>query len=157
MYNHEPEGYICPFCLVVKGTENEHVYTRQADVVLRTNEVTAFIASHPLPYNPGQVLVVPNKHIENLYDLPSDISAKIHEVEREVALAMKEMYKCQGVAIRQHNEYGYGQDVFHYHLAIIPRFLGDKMYSYAEDNTRKLAPAEDRANYAAKLRTYFER
>jgi 8-oxo-dGTP pyrophosphatase MutT (NUDIX family) len=28
MYNHAPENYICPFCLVVQGIENEHVFPR---------------------------------------------------------------------------------------------------------------------------------
>jgi histidine triad (HIT) family protein len=45
MYNHIPEGYICPFCLIVEGIENEHLYTKQSDIVYKDEFVTAFIAS----------------------------------------------------------------------------------------------------------------
>ncbi|MBL4932239.1 hypothetical protein [Clostridium paridis] len=26
MYNHAPEGYFCPFCLIVDGVENDDLY-----------------------------------------------------------------------------------------------------------------------------------
>lgn len=29
IYNHAPEGYTCPFCLLVSGIENEHVRSKQ--------------------------------------------------------------------------------------------------------------------------------
>lgn len=31
MYNHAPPGYICPFCFVAQGVQNEHVYTKPTD------------------------------------------------------------------------------------------------------------------------------
>ncbi len=33
MYNHAPAGYVCPFCLIVKGVWNEHVLAKPSDVV----------------------------------------------------------------------------------------------------------------------------
>ena len=33
MYNHAPENYVCPFCLIVPGVENEHLYTVHTDVI----------------------------------------------------------------------------------------------------------------------------
>jgi histidine triad (HIT) family protein len=45
MYNHSPDNYICPFCLVSKGIENEHVYTSQDEVIYRDDFITAFIAA----------------------------------------------------------------------------------------------------------------
>ena len=30
-FSHAPASYICPFCLVVQGIENEHVHTLQDD------------------------------------------------------------------------------------------------------------------------------
>lgn len=32
IYNHAPEGYTCPFCLLVSGIENEDVHSKQADI-----------------------------------------------------------------------------------------------------------------------------
>ena len=45
MYYHIPEEYICPFCLIVEGIENEHLYTKQSDIVYKDEFVTAFISS----------------------------------------------------------------------------------------------------------------
>lgn len=33
MYNHAPEGYICPFCQIAKGKENEQISTKQNDII----------------------------------------------------------------------------------------------------------------------------
>lgn len=46
MYNHAPDNYICPFCLLVQGTENKHVHSVQSDIIYHDNAVTAFIGSH---------------------------------------------------------------------------------------------------------------
>jgi len=39
MYNHAPKDYICPFCLIVKCIENEHLYTKQADIVYKDDNL----------------------------------------------------------------------------------------------------------------------
>lgn len=41
MYNHEPIGYICPFCLIVEGIENEHLHTKQDDNFYKTYRVNS--------------------------------------------------------------------------------------------------------------------
>lgn len=145
------------FCLLVGGIENEKVYSKQSDIVYKDEFVTAFIASHQLKNNPGIVIVIPNTHIENLYDLPDDLSAKIHQLEKKIAIAMRIAYPCGGNVVRQHNEpiegtKCKGQDVLHYHLQIVPRYSSDKMYEYAEDGQRVLATTEERGRYASLLK-----
>jgi len=152
MYSHAPEGYICPFCLVVQGVENEHVLTFQEEVVFRDDHITAFIPAHCWENNKGHVLIIPNAHYENIYELPDDISAKIHAFERRVALALKAVYCCAGVSSRQHNEPCGNQDVWHYHLHVFPRYAGDQLYLCK----REFLPPEERRVYAQKLKAYFE-
>lgn len=153
MYNHEPDRYICPFCLTVNRVENEHSYTKQADVVYRDEYITAFIAASWWKNNKGHVIIVPNKHIENLYDLPSDLSHRIHDLEREIAIALKETYKCDGVSSRQHNEPCGNQEVWHYHLHVFPRYKNDNLYK----TDRESSKPEERVRYAEKLREYLRR
>jgi histidine triad (HIT) family protein len=148
MFNHAPEDYVCPFCLLVSGIVNEHVLSRQSDIVLLTGRVTAFVSSHQFPNNPGHVLVIPNSHHENLFDLPSDLAAEIHDAARAVALAMKAAYGCDGVSTRQHNEPAGNQDVWHYHLHVFPRYTGDDLYL----TSRTFMPPDEREVYAARLR-----
>jgi histidine triad (HIT) family protein len=59
VYNHEPPDYICPFCKVAAGLEDEASYTVASDIVLRTNLVIGFISSHWWPCNPGHVILIP--------------------------------------------------------------------------------------------------
>ena len=148
MYNHEPENYQCPFCLVVKRIENEYVLTKQEDIVYSDEFITAFISAGWWPNNKGHILIIPNQHIENIYTLPNHLSTKIHEFERIIALALKEVYKCDGVSSRQHNEPDGNQDVWHYHLHVFPRYKNDKLYL----SRKVLSLPEDRIDYAKRLR-----
>ena len=152
MYNHAPEDYHCPFCLLVSGIENEHVRSKQTDIFYQDPYITAFIASHWYPNNEGHVLIIPNEHIENIYTLDVEISNRIHQLEIEVAKALKEVYKCDGVSSRQHNEPHGSQDVWHYHLHVFPRYQGDNLY----ETRGKLSDEAKRRNYSQLLREYFE-
>ena len=95
MYNHAPPEYICPFCLLVQGKENIQSQLKQTDIVFQTADITAFMATRKYPNNQGHVLIIPNEHFENIYDLPSALSSKIHSLSRDIALAMKAEYQCE--------------------------------------------------------------
>jgi len=148
MYNHAPDDYICPFCSLVRGVENKHTHSVQTDIVYQNDTVTALIGSHQWPNNPGNTIIIPNEHFENIYDLPIHLAAKIRELAQAVALAMKMAYSCDGVSTRQHNEPDGNQDVWHYHLHVTPRYRDDGFYV----SQRKFMPADERARYARKLR-----
>ncbi len=151
MHNHAPQQYLCPFCLLVQGKESVESHLKRTDIVFRSDDVTAFMATRKYPNNQGHVLIVPNEHFENIYDLPLDISGKIHALSRDVALAMKSEYQCDGIMLRQHNEPAGDQNIWHYHLHVIPRYNNDGFH-----NTQK-SPFEidERAQYARKLRNWF--
>lgn len=129
MYTNEPAGYLCPFCLLAEGIDDERVKSRQSDIVFRDNDVIAFMCATQWPNNHGHVLIVPARHYENIFDLPVEIATRIHEVAREIALTMKEVYGCPGISTRQHNEPAGNQEVWHYHLHVFPRYHNDNLYS----------------------------
>ena len=152
MHNHAPLDYICPFCELVQGKESAESHLKQTDVVFQTADVTAFMATRKYPNNQGHVLIVPNEHFENIYDLPLGVSANIHALSRGVALAMKSAYHCDGIMLRQHNEPAGDQNIWHYHLHVIPRYENDNFH-----NAQRIAfEADERAQYAKKLRRWFE-
>lgn len=76
----------------------------QRDIVRRTEDAFALIAPRWKPNNLGHVLVVTRSHYENLYDLPPKAGHAVHDLAREIAIAMKATYGCDGVSTRQHNE-----------------------------------------------------
>jgi histidine triad (HIT) family protein len=151
MYNYAPPDYVCPFCLLIQRKESFQSQLKQTDIVFQTANVTAFMATRKYPNNQGHVLIIPNEHFENLYDLPLTLSSKIHALSRDIALAMKSEYQCDGILIRQHNEPAGDQNIWHYHLHVIPRFQNDDFHS-----AQKVPfEAGERAKYAQRLRTWF--
>lgn len=150
MHNHAPENYKCPICLGVNGIENEDTLLKQADLVIKDDLVSAFINSFWIDTAKGHVIVVPNDHYENLFDIPEEVGNRIFEVSKKVALAMKESYKCDGITLRQNNEPTGDQHAFHYHQHIFPRYDGD---SFNVNMTKKsiLSDPSERLEYAKKL------
>lgn len=148
---HAPENYQCPFCLLLQGIENEHVYSVQADILYRDAIVTAFMSSHQVASCPGSVLVIPNQHFENIYELPAALATDLHRVVQAVALAQKAAFGCDGVSTRQHNEPAGNQDVWHYHIHVTPRYAGDGLYGAG----RQLMPPEERLRYTNRLKPYL--
>jgi histidine triad (HIT) family protein len=76
----------------------------------------------PTPY---KVLVIPRDHVETVYDLTDEQAAAIFRATVRVARAVREASGCAGLNLVQANEPAAGQDVFHFHLHVVPRFAGD--------------------------------
>ncbi len=152
MYNHEPKDYQCPFCHLVKGEPDE--INSLNDIVLQNELITAYVSPKWWPNIKGNVLIIPNKHFENLYDLPDEYGHAVFDAQKAIAIALKEVYKCDGTSTRQHNEPAGHQEVWHYHLHVFPRYKGDNLYLNAEKS--RYVSKEERKPYAEKLRKYFE-
>lgn len=151
LHSHAPNNYLCPFCIVVGERDHERVATKQQDIVYKDGDITAFVASHWWPNNKGHVLIIPNEHYENIYDLPIQYAEKIHVLAQRIAFAFKETYGCDGVSTRQHNEPAGSQSVWHYHLNIFPRYQNDELYMSKDVPTT----TEERLEYAVRLRRWL--
>jgi histidine triad (HIT) family protein len=153
MYNHAPQHYVCPFCFLTQGKESSQSQLRRTDIVFQNADVTAFMATRKYPNNQGHVLVIPNEHFENIYELPPDVLSRVHVLGRDIALAMKTEYQCDGVLLRQHNEPAGDQNIWHYHLHVIPRYENDGFYSAQKTPF----DVKERAQYAQKLKNWFSK
>lgn len=151
MLNHAPKDYKCPICLGVKGVENEDTLLKQADLVYRDELVSVFVNSFWIETVEGHVIVVPNEHHENIYEIPKEVGDRIFEVIQKMAVAMKEAYQCDGLTIRQNNEPAGNQHAFHYHHHVYPRYEND---SFNEGMSKKsiLSQPEQRIEYVEKLK-----
>ena len=146
--SHEPAGYACPFCLLQQDVLDEH--NQSSDVVAVTDRAYARVAPKWWPGNPGAVLVMPRAHIENIYELPEADGHAVWSLVQKVATSMRTAYDCAGTSIRQHNEPAGGQDVWHLHVHVFPRYENDRLYQRHEE-ARWVGPAE-REPHALKLR-----
>ena len=120
-----------------------------SDVVWRDDETLAWINPRWWGEIPGNVIVIPNQHVENMFELDKTQAAAVHETARRVSLAMLAAYGCEGISTRQNNGPGANQEVWHYHLHLHPRQQGDNLYRADARVTRP----DERAPYVDRLRT----
>jgi histidine triad (HIT) family protein len=71
------------------------------------------------------MLVVPIRHVGQIYDIEKDLAGPLMTTLARVARAVKTVWDADGVSVRQNNEPHGGQDVFHVHFHVIPRFADD--------------------------------
>lgn len=152
MYTHAPEHYHCPFCRLIAGEDMGPEGSVQDDIVYRDDRVVAIIASKWWWNNKGHVIVMPVEHHENIYSLPHELGGELHRASTQVAIAMKQEYKCDGISTRQHNEPAGMQSVWHYHQHIYPRYRRDFLNLTWGRNTT----SDQRKPYADRLRSRLE-
>jgi histidine triad (HIT) family protein len=121
--SHAPAGYVCPFCRNIRLGQSDH----PLEILHRDDDVVVKVNPRWRPGNPGSVLVIPVDHHENVFDLPAELGTPIQRAARSAARAMKAAFACDGISTRQHNEPAGGQDVWHYHLHVFPRWDGDRL------------------------------
>ena len=153
MYNHADKDYKCPICIAINGKEHNDTWIVQDDIFYRDDLVMGFISSKSVKGNEGHPLIVPIKHYENLYDLPNDVAARIMQVSKRVAIAVKKTRHADGITVTQHNEPAGGQHAFHYHMHIFPRFKGDDFNEELWRAARNTP--EQRKRFADQLRTFI--
>jgi histidine triad (HIT) family protein len=107
----------CVFCDILAGLA-------PANFVHRDNLCVAFMDIKPV--NPGHALVVPFTHAALLSELDEVSVGHMLQVAQRIDTALRASgIKCEGVNLIIADGRSAGQDVFHVHLHIIPRFLGD--------------------------------
>lgn len=84
----------------------------------------------------GHVLIVPKQQYKDIFELPDEIAAEIMQTAVKVAKALKATTDCGGVNLIQSNGTVAGQEVFHFHLHIKPRFIDDGIILKWDTNTK---------------------
>jgi histidine triad (HIT) family protein len=148
MASHEPDGYVCPFCAFLDGSPG--TVPTAADLVAETDRAVAFVSPRWWPRNPGHVLVIPRVHVEDLASVAADDLHAVYDLVQRVARAFPEAYGSTGTSTRQHNGPDGGQDVWHFHVHVFPRYADDELY--ASTPLDGWAEPSDRARFATRLR-----
>ena len=108
--------------------------------VYEDNIVLAFLDINPI--HPGHTLVVPKKPFIDGIETDPEILAHIIKIGQKIAIVQKETLKCGGVNFLMSNGAAAGQEVFHTHLHVIPRFEGDGVFNSVEHGKYKDGEAE---------------
>ena len=133
--------------------EGEDTLLKKDDLIYRDDLVSAYINSFWIKTCEGHVIVVPNKHFENLYEIDEIYSHRIMDISKKIAVAMKKAYKCDGITIRQNNEPASNQHAFHYHMHIFPQYEGDKLDENMKD--KFLSDIGERKSFKDKLSKFI--
>lgn len=108
----------CIFCKIAQGT-------LPSCKVYEDDYFLAFMDISPIAL--GHTLVIPKKHCRNVFDTPAEVASRFYPVIVKVANAVKKAYDADGANIMQFNEPAAGQEVFHSHVHIIPRYVNDNL------------------------------
>jgi diadenosine tetraphosphate (Ap4A) HIT family hydrolase len=98
------------------------------------------------PVNRGHVLVIPKEHVVGLQDLSADTGSHLFTVAMRVATALRRSpIKPEGINLFLADGQAAGQDIFHVHLHVLPRFVGDPLrIERADGNSTVLRDELDR-------------
>ena len=77
------------------------------------------------PATRGHALILPKNHYANLFELPEEDAKEVISLAKKMATVMKEKLGCDGFNLVQNNGESAGQTVFHFHMHLIPRYIGD--------------------------------
>ncbi len=136
----------CIFCNILSGTA-------PASFVYRDEVCAAFMDIQPI--NPGHLLVIPVAHAANLSELEPETGAHLFRVAQRLAAALRSSgVQCQGVDLFLADGEAAGQEVFHVHLHVIPRFQGDG-FGFHFSPTYKQRPSRLELEQAAEKIRYF--
>jgi histidine triad (HIT) family protein len=113
----------CIFCKIVR---------KQAPVsIIYENEtVMAFLDIRPL--NMGHMLIVPKAHYIDIFDIPEEQLIQVHRIAKQVSFAVKKVTNADGISIIQQNGKAAGQDIFHLHVHVVPRYDGQKLPRFSD-------------------------
>ena len=75
-----------------------------------------------MPVTKGHLLLIPKKHLENLYEFTEEEASHLFSVAPKLANVLKEEFKPAGMNLLQNNGAPAGQAVFHFHMHFIPRY-----------------------------------
>ena len=106
----------CIFCDIVKSRA-------PAEVIFEDGETLAFMDINPA--NPGHTLIIPKRHVRDIYELDEETAAVVMRTTVRVARAIRAALQPDGMNLVQSNERAGGQEVFHFHIHVIPRWYGD--------------------------------
>jgi len=124
----------CLFCKIIRKEI-------PANIVYEDNSTIAILDIHPV--NIGHTLVIPKKHIENIYIFDEQDTQNVFTAVQKVSKAIKSGISADGINLIMNNERPSGQLVFHAHVHVIPRHNGDGLAQWKEGRGYKEGEAEE--------------
>lgn len=117
----------CPFC-----------NPREEEIVVQN--ALCYARYDLYPVNPGHLLVIPFRHVEDYFSLASEERVSVIDLFGMCRRIVEETNKPDGYNIGVNVGEAAGQSVPHVHFHFIPRYIGD--VQYARGGIRAVIPGK---------------
>jgi len=92
-------------------------------MILEKEETVAFLDIFPC--TPGHTLVIPRQHYPTLAEMPAEEVGKLFRVAAVVGAKVQAAMAAAGFNLGVNNGAAAGQEIFHVHIHVIPRYPND--------------------------------
>lgn len=137
----------CVFCKIIQGEiPSQKVY--------EDDQVIAFLDLSQV--TPGHTLVVPKKHVENIFDYDDELAASIALRLPKIARAIQSAFpESKGMNIINNNGEVAYQTVFHTHWHLIPRYQTNEGLKIVFENNQETYTQDQFKERADKISSQF--
>jgi histidine triad (HIT) family protein len=108
----------CIFCMIVAGE-------LPAMIIDEDEQTLAFMDIAPA--TKGHALVIPKRHATDLWEIEPDQLAAVSLAAQRIALRLRDRLGVDGVNLINSCRREAWQTVFHFHMHVIPRYVGDPL------------------------------
>ncbi len=117
----------CVFCKIIDGSI-------PSKTIYEDEKIKVFMDINPVAN--GHLLLIPKKHIKDITELDDENLIYFKNIiNNKITPMLKEKLNIEGLTIIQNN--GYGQEVKHYHIHLLPRYQNDNMETRIEKENIK--------------------
>lgn len=106
----------CIFCAIVAGDI-------PSQAVHEDDRTLAFMDINPA--TEGHLLVIPKAHATDIWDLTPEDGIAVWRTVQRMAGVVREALQPPGLTLFQANARAGWQDVFHFHMHLVPRYADD--------------------------------
>lgn len=134
----------CVFCSIVRGKS-------PAAKVYEDDNILAFMDIKPI--TKGHVLIVTKRHAELLTELDDELVGQMFKIAKKIAISIKKSkLGCKGINYLLADGAEAGQEVFHAHLHVIPRYRSDGFWFHMPPKYENETSRDELERVAMKIR-----
>lgn len=115
----DPDGGAgCPFCAAPDRSDTDGLIVHRGDL--------CYVVMNLFPYNPGHVLICPNRHVASYVDLTDEETAEFTQLTKDSVRALQAASAPMGFNLGMNQGAVAGAGVAaHLHQHVVPRWGGD--------------------------------
>lgn len=127
----------CIFCKII----NKEI---KSNIIYENEYICAFLDINPISY--GHTIVIPKKHFKNLTSANKIYLTKIMHANQIIAKKIKEKLNPKGFNFLINENLIAGQEIFHLHSHIIPKYVKEEGFILNIKRNTKLNNLKDIKN-----------